>query len=376
VNGASRLRAGSRIVFLSNALEGPDDEATRRFARVVAAHASGVGIPVVSVSQRAPVLARALLLSPRILGEIRGYGAATVVYLPTASASVGSFLRAGVLRACARVRIVLIALQPSRSTPCAAVARACRPDLVLTPSTSLLCALRRLQMRAAFLPMGVDAERFHPVDEPTKGRLRRAYGLPEGGRIVLHVGHLQPLRNLAWISRLPGSIGATVVVVGGTAMGVDPAVSNALAVSGVRLINRYLPRIEELYQLADGYVFPVVDGRAAIGVPLSVLEAMACDLPVVTTPFGGLPRMLSAGDGLSYATTADEFVAAVSRTLALPPDAVRTREKVLPYSWQQTVRSVFDEAAALAASPDSDPALGSVPAVAAPARGRARTRRR
>lgn len=374
MNGSPRS-AGAGVAFLSNALEGPDDEATRRFARIVAVHASALGVPVIGVSRCDSFLARTTLLSPRLIGEVRRSGASAVVYLPAASASTGTFLRVAALRALARVRVVLIALQPPRRAPRGALARACAPDLVLTPSASLLCALRHLRVRSEFLPMGVDTDRFRPADAATKQRLRRAYALPAQRPLVLHVGHLQPLRNLAWVSRLRASIDAEVVVVGGTAMGADPAVSNALAASGVRVINRYLSRIEEMYQLADGYVFPVVDGRAAIGVPLSVLEAMACNLPTVTTPFGGLPRMVTAGDGLFYARTCDEFVQAVRQAIALPPCAVRTREKVLPYAWRQTVARVFDNANAVAGSRGREPTHGRAAVAVGPANGGREARR-
>jgi glycosyltransferase involved in cell wall biosynthesis len=204
-------------------------------------------------------------------------------------------------------------------------------------------------MRAEFLPMGVDAERFLPVDGSVKRMLRKKYGLPEDDRVVLHVGHLQPLRNLGWVVSVHETVGSTTIVVGGTAMGVDPEVRRLVADAGLHVMSDYLDHIEEIYQLADCYVFPVTDEGAAIGVPLSVLEAMACNLPVVTTPFGGFPQMCSEGEGLFFAGNPEEFVRAVQHALALPPEAVRTRDKVLAYSWPNIRRIVLNEARQVAA---------------------------
>lgn len=338
------------LVFISNALDPPDDEGTRRFARTLARYAQSAGIRVIAVSQRDPIQVKKLLLSPRLMVDIRRSEARTVVYLPAASASAGSFLRSAVLRAGARVRVVLIAMRP---VPCGLlgelVARAFGPQLVLTPSPRLLSDLRSLRLRAAFIPMGVDVDRFLPGDDLSKRRLRKKYGLPEDRRVVLHVGHLQPLRNLAWMVNIRDAVDAMAVVVGGTAMGVDPHVSAQLATAGVHVINDYLPNMEEIYNLADAYVFPVKDEGAAVGVPLSVLEGMACNLPVVTTSFGALRQMFLEGDGLCYADTCDGFVTAVQNALNLPAEAVRTRKKVLPYSWANVIPLIFDKAQQVAA---------------------------
>lgn len=344
VNG-SRSRSNQPLVVVSGGLEPPDDEGTKRFASTLTRYASSVGIPVIEVSESDPIHVRKLFLSLRLIAAIRRSRAKAVIYVPAGSASVGSFLRAAVLRAGAGVRVVLIALwsNPRRSLGGIA-ARALGPNLVLTPSIGLLDYLRRLGLRASFVPMGVDVGRFHPVDGATKQHLRRIHGLPEDHQLVLHVGHLRVVRNLEWLVGVRKAVNATVLVVGGTSTGVDPEVSKLLGAERIRLIDNYLPHIEEIYQLADVYAFPVTDERGAIGVPLSVLEAMACNLPVVTTRFGSLPQMFVEGDGLFYADNSRTFVGAVREVLNLPASAVRTREKVLQYSWENVLGVILSEA--------------------------------
>jgi glycosyltransferase involved in cell wall biosynthesis len=226
--------------------------------------------------------------------------------------------------------------------------RTLAPDLVLTPSLMLLDELGGLGVRAEFLPMGVDHERFVPVrDGAAKKQLRRAYGVVEDGHVVLHVGHLQPGRNLGWMRSVRELTGATVLVVAGTAMGRDERTVQLLDAMDVKLLNTYFAHVEEIYQLADAYVFPVQDAGAAIGVPLSVLEAMACNLPVVTTPFGGLPRMFEEGDGLFFASDAHQFASLTRCALEMPRAEVSTRQLALRYSWRRVVGQIVEMAAGL-----------------------------
>ncbi len=58
---------------------------------------------------------------------------------------------------------------------------------------------------------------------------------------------------------------------------------------------------------------------------------MACNLPVVTTPFGGLSDCLKEGDGLYFAKSQLELMEKfeLARWLAV----ARTRAKVVSFTW-------------------------------------------
>jgi len=85
----------------------------------------------------------------------------------------------------------------------------------------------------------------------------------------------------------------------------------------------------------------VRDEQAAVGIPLSVLEAMSCNLPVVTTRFGGLPQMLLRGSGLFFAEHEAEFHFNTSTALRMAQSSIKTRAQVLPFSWNAMADAIL-----------------------------------
>ena len=65
-----------------------------------------------------------------------------------------------------------------------------------------------------------------------------------------------------------------------------------LSKPNIRIIDEYVPDIQELYQLSDVYFFPVVEDGHCIDVPLSCLEAAACGKTVITTPYGEMKQLI------------------------------------------------------------------------------------
>ena len=43
----------------------------------------------------------------------------------------------------------------------------------------------------------------------------------------------------------------------------------------------YLQNVEEIFQMSDAYLFPIRSTQNVISIPLSVMEALACGVPVI-----------------------------------------------------------------------------------------------
>jgi len=231
-----------------------------------------------------------------------------------------------------RAHLVISAPNPSPSLRRIAV-RLCNPDLVLVQSERSERFFRSLGIPARFLPNGVDTDRFTPVPAPTKRTLRSEHNLDPERFTLLHVGPIIPGRNLAPLAPLSEE-GYQVVIVGREP--VDRGIMDRLTGAGCRVITRPVEHIEKYYQLADCYLFPVPPDQltASIETPLSVLEAMAANLPVITTRFGAIPRLFpSSGDGFVLLDHPDQLRQALE-SLRASPDPIRTRERVAPCSWQ------------------------------------------
>ena len=105
----------------------------------------------------------------------------------------------------------------------------------------------------------------------------------------------------------------------------------------------YFKNIEEIYALSDCYIFPVIKGGSIL-TPLSVLEAMSCNLPAITRDFEGLTRIFSEGNGLIYIEKDEDFICAMD--MIKKGIEVKTREKVLAYSWEnvaQRLGGIYNE---------------------------------
>ncbi len=150
-------------------------------------------------------------------------------------------------------------------------------DYVLTPSdfvrTSFV-AEGFPEGQLLWLPFGVDVDRFRPgsdrSDHPFRVIFVGQVGIRKGAPYLL-----EAWRQLGWHD-------AEVWLVGQVEAAFRPIIQRWEGLAGVKLIG-YAPDPVTLYQQADAFVFPTIEEGSA----LVTYEAMACGLPVVTTPNAG-----------------------------------------------------------------------------------------
>ncbi len=212
-----------------------------------------------------------------------------------------------------------------------------RPDLVLVQYPETEEMFTTFGCQVGFLPNGVDTDRFRPCSPESKEQLREKYGIDPGKFVILHIGHLRRDRNLQTLSQIQGE-NNQVLIVASTYQRADEGLYQELTESGCIIWKRYFPDIEEIYALADCFIFPAQE-NGCLSLPLSVLEAMACNLPVISTRFGALPTMFQGDKGLWFVEKEEDFLPLLERIRGGGME-VNTREKVLPYSWENTVREL------------------------------------
>jgi len=274
--------------------------------------------------------------------KIKEFSPDLIIYVPWSSCNYTRFFRAKLLSFYGRCKVALLTLQTREFKWGARLfAKFFRPDIVFTQSFDAVEKLRKMNIPAEFLPSGVDLEKFKPVSSDRKVKLREKYGIPADKYVCLHVGHLRKERNVLALGMLQEQLGDSfqMVAVGSTSTVIEESVVSSLKKAGAIVVDEYIENIEEIYQLADCYIFPVTRARASIEVPLSILEAMACNLPVVTTRYGGIFGIFEEGEGLFFADTLDEFVVAIQKAMEIKE--VNTRAKCEKFSWDGIARRII-----------------------------------
>jgi len=216
-----------------------------------------------------------------------------------------------------------------------------KTDLILVQSREVEAILRGLGCNTEFLPNGVDTDRFTPVSRKTKEELREKYEIDKEKFVILHVGHITRVRGLQILNTMQKQDkNNQVLIVGSSYFKKDNDLYETLKNNGCIIWNSYFENIEEIYALSDCYVFPVTKGNS-IFMPLSVMEAMSCNLPVISTRFEGLDRAFEEGEGLMFADKEEDFYSKL-KEVKNGAIKVNTREKVLPYSWENVTKRLED----------------------------------
>jgi phosphatidylinositol alpha-1,6-mannosyltransferase len=199
------------------------------------------------------------------------------------------------------------------------------------------------------IPPGVDADRFRPLDDSGRARVRAELGLPTEGRLVVSVSRLVPRKGMDVLidaaSRLAGARPDLTVAIAGS--GRDHGRLAGLVARGaapVRLLGRVpdedLPR---LYACADVFAMLCRDRWAGLeqeGFGIVFLEAASCAVPQLAGDSGGAAEaVLEGATGLVLHRPRDSQQAARSLASLLDDEPLRRR---LGLAARARVEACFD----------------------------------
>lgn len=241
---------------------------------------------------------------------------------------------------CLNARVIISALQPPTNPKIvSSTIRFLKPDMVLPLSEITEELFTLMGCKTTFLGCGVDTEKFLPVTQGKKIALRVKYEIDKDKFIILHVGSITSGRNLFDLVKLQKIENNQVIVVTNTTFEPDSEVYCYLKSNGCIFFRKYFENIEEIYQLADCYIFPTLNASYCIELPLSILEAMACNLPVITTRFGAISRVFTNGEGLFFVDNIDD-IHLILKKIKNNKIIIKTREKVINLTWEKVAHDL------------------------------------
>ena len=271
-----------------------------------------------------------------------------ILYIPHSSITLASLLRTQILKLLHfKAKVIVLALQfRYYSVLKQKFLNFLKFDGIIFSSHKMKNEFLYLKKPYTVFYAGVNLYKFKPVSSMEKQFLRKKYGFSSKDFIILHVGHLKKTRNIELILKLTENKDYyfCLVLSSTTKKERDEELWKELIKrKNIFIIDQSLTNIEEIYQLSDCYIFPVQTRIGATEVPLSVLEAMAVNLPVVTTLYGALPEMFSHNPqkGFYFAQTEEDFsryLKEISRR-----SNFSTREMVKDFSWEKRVEDLYQK---------------------------------
>ena len=146
-------------------------------------------------------------------------------------------------------------------------------------------------IEAKIIPHGIDLSTFHPVK---KDRARAMLDLPQDAKILLFAANgirKNPFKDYLTISNAICLIaekfkGTSIIFI---ALGEEES-SERIGQAEVRFVpyQKDPKVVADYYQIADLYIH----AARADSFPNSILEALACGVPVVATAVGGIPEQI------------------------------------------------------------------------------------
>jgi len=221
--------------------------------------------------------------------------------------TIRSFVICGMMKILLRTKVILIisATRPFLKHPGKDLLFLLKPDLILTQALKWEIFFNQKGIQTEFIPNQVSLSKFKNLNID-KEALRLKYNLPIDKKLLLHVGHIKKNRNLDFFinsAKTLNQSGYKIIIIGSTAFDEDEKLRRELEKSGCIVTLDYIEKIEEIYNACDFYVFPITNLSfesipkrynevGVIDMPLSILEALACGLAVISTEIDSIDRLV------------------------------------------------------------------------------------
>lgn len=206
--------------------------------------------------------------------------------------------------------------------------------------------------RVAYIRNTVDNETFYPLDlgkqEISKRNFAQQLGLLEDTRFILFAGRLHPQKDPILLIRSIAALNEPNIhlLIAGDGELADEVraeieqlgLSQRITMLGA--VNQ--AKLAELHRISNAFVL----SSAYEGLPLVVLEALACGTPVVTTRCGETPKLLSSDSGVVCEERTAVAIADALRKVLLNPDDYPTESCVRaaqPYGARTVVTDAYSE---------------------------------
>jgi glycosyltransferase involved in cell wall biosynthesis len=139
------------------------------------------------------------------------------------------------------------------------------------------------------VPNGVDTSEFAPVDPARFKELRCSAGIPTTSPVAIFVGRLVPIKRVdrllsIWPIVRNSHPEAILLIVGDGPLE-DTLINNCSP--GIKFLGS-TPEVSRILPVANVFVL----SSESEGLPVSLLEAMSCGLPVIAPRIGGIPEVV------------------------------------------------------------------------------------
>jgi glycosyltransferase involved in cell wall biosynthesis len=192
--------------------------------------------------------------------------------------------------------------------------------------------------RVTTIHNGIDTDIYQPRPE-RRAASREKWGLPANGTIVGGIGRLAYQKNFELFLNVAAQIPDAFFVIGGT--GEDEAELRA-QVSRLGLVERvkFLGYVGDMPSLWPALDCLLLTSRYE-GLPITILEAMACGVPIVASNLDGMREILRDGENASLVPPSEiaPFVEAVRAFIDKPAHAAKLAAAALA-----TVRADYSAA--------------------------------